>query len=132
MATMEQALTARLLGASTVTIIAGNRTYWGEVPQGVQRPHVTLNIISDPRPEHLKGYQATRSTRVQADCRADDAATAMALARAIIGAVEPAGMFHGHRFGRTKAEGPRALNEDVDGILVHRQSVDLIIWHVGD
>ena len=129
---MDEALTGRLLNDATVAALAGDRVHWGEQPQGGVMPSLTLNTISDVRPEHLKGYQGTRSTRVQADCRAPTHAQALALARAVIAAVEPAGTFYGHRFGRTSADGPRALNEDVNGNLVHRQSVDLIIWHVGD
>lgn len=127
-----EALRARLLADGAVAAIAGTKVAWEEQPQGVDLPHVTLLAVSDPRPEHLKGYQRTRSTRVQADCRAETFAQSLALAHAVIAAVEAPGIFHGHRFGRTKAEGPRSIVDDVEDHTVRRQSVDLISWHVGD
>jgi len=126
-----EALRARLLADSAVSAIVGTKVAWEEQPQGVEAPHVTLTTISDTRPEHLKGYQETRSTRVQADCRALTFAQALALAHAVIAAVEAPGTFFGHRFGRTKAEGPRSIVDDVEDHTVRRQSVDLISWHVG-
>ena len=132
MADMETALRARLIANDAVGALIGERIAWTEQPQGTPLPSVTLLNVSDPRPEHLKGYDAGRATRVQADCRAATFGAALSLARAVIAAVAQPGTFSGHVFGRSKAEGPRALNEDVNDTTIHRQSVDLIIWHVGD
>lgn len=137
MADLETALRARLKADAAFVAAGSNRIEWEEQPQDKPTspwplPHTTLTVISDIRPEHLKGYDAARPTRVQADCRATTAKAAKAMARALITALIPTGTINGHVFGRTKAEGPRPLNETVNGATVFRQSVDLIIWHVGD
>jgi hypothetical protein len=132
MADLETALRARLKADAAFVAAGSNRVEWEEQPQNAAYPHTTLSVVSDIRPEHLKGYDATRPTRVQADCRAVTSKAAKAMARALIAALSPTGTFNGHVFGRIKAEGPRPLNEIVNGATIYRQSVDLIIWHVGD
>ncbi len=126
MADMETALRARIAGGTAA------RVAWGGQAQGAPLPYITMFTVSDPRPAHLKGYETARTTRVQVDCDAPHFQEALALARAVIASVATPGIYSGHRFGFVKAEGPRALNEEVNGQMVHRQSVDLIIRHVGD
>jgi len=120
---------SRLIAAATS---AGSRIYWVERPQLSALPAVTLQTISDPRPQHLKGLDGARPTRVQVDCWAATYAVALALARACIGALQPPTILAGKKFGQATIEGQRDLGEDQNGTLIHRQSVDLIIWHVGD
>lgn len=137
MADMVAALRARLVGDSAVAAIvadyAGTRAIFVEDrPQDSGLPSVTLFVISDPRPQHLKGFDGARETRVQADCRAATAVTARALALAVIAAATLPGESLGVAFGRAGVEGPRPLNENVNGTVVYRQSVDLLVWHKGD
>lgn len=132
MADLETALRARAKADATFVAAGSSAVEWEEQAAGTPLPHTTLQIISDPRPQHLKGYDAARETRVQADCRAKTPKQAKAMARALIAAVAAPGIYSGHQFGRTAAEGPRALNERVNDATVFRQSVDLLIWHVGD
>lgn len=70
------ALRTRLVSASTS---AGTKVYWGIVPQGAAPPYVRLQTISDPRPEHLTGYDGARQTRVQADAFASTYGEARAI-----------------------------------------------------
>lgn len=129
MADFEQALLARLVADSGVAALAGSRLYWGIIPQGKARPYVRLQVISDPRPQHLKGYFGARQTRVRADCMADKYGDARALAAAVIAALAEPATQDGVHFGRTKAEGPRTDGEDTDSGFVHRASVDLLAEH---
>lgn len=123
------ALRARLIADAPVAAVT-TRIFWGIGPQGTTRPYVRLNTISDPRPEHLKGYQSARQTRVQADCFADTYAAARGLAEKIVSALDGATTQGTIRFGRIKAEGPRDLGEDVEGIgYIHRASLDLLVEH---
>ena len=127
MADMQTALRARLVAASTA---AGSRIYWGIVPQAAALPYMRLQTISDPRPEHLQGYQRARVTRVQVDCFAAKYSDARAMAEAVIAATATPGVTNGVHFGRIKAEGPRDLGEDVEGVgYVHRASLDLLAEH---
>jgi len=71
---------------------------------------------------------------VQLSCWAESPGAAKALAKASIAAVSmpvPAGI-EGVKFGRTRTEGPRPLNESVSGTLLFRRVVDLFVWHNGD
>lgn len=128
MADFATALRARLIADADVAAIT-TRIYWGIIPQNAALPYVRLNTISDPRPEHLQGYQSSRQTRVQADCFATSYGTARALAEEIIAAVAQPATAGGVQFGRVKAEGPRDLGEDTAAGYVFRASLDLLVEH---
>lgn len=129
MADFATALRTRLLAATPVSAIT-NRIYWGVVPQGKELPYIRLTTISDPLDEHLKGYTDTQRPRVQADCFASSYGTARDLAQKVIAALASPATVGGVAFNRIKAEGPRDLGEDVEGVgYIHRLSVDLLVEH---
>ena len=129
---LQSGLRARLLAAGPVAAAVGTRVSWVTRPQSTGVPAITLQTISDARPEHLKGLDSARETRVQLDCWAATYASALSLARACIAALSGPATISGKRFGNTRVDGQRDLGEDVNGTFLHRQSVDLLIWHVGD
>lgn len=130
MADLESALVARLLADAPLAALVGTRIHWNFVPQGKALPYIRLQVISDPRPQTLKDYDAARLTRVQVDCMADKSATATAMGMAVIAAVAGPDTVSGVIFGRAKAEGPRGGGEDVPGTgFVHRASLDLLVEH---
>ncbi|TCM39147.1 DUF3168 domain-containing protein [Novosphingobium sp. ST904] len=125
MADMQKALRARILGAGIVP-----RVIWGrKVPQGTALPYLQLFAVSDPRPGHLKGYNGGRTTRVQADCKAESYAEAKAMSDALVPLLAAPATVDGIKFGHTKAEGPQDLGEDTAAGFVHRMSLDLLVWH---
>lgn len=132
MADLETSLRARLKADAAFVAAGSANVEWEEQPPERPLPHTTLQVISDPRPQHLKGFDGARETRVQADCRAETPKIAKAMARALIAAVATPGTYFGHQYGRVGVEGPRALNEEANNSTVFRQSVDLLIRHVGD
>ncbi len=118
------------LRSRIVATVGHSRVYWTLVPQGAARPYVRMQTVSDDRPEHLEGYDTARRTRVQVDVFADKYSEARAASESIIAAVADPATVSGVKFGRTKAEGPRDLGEDVDGVgYVHRLSMDLLAEH---
>ncbi|MGE6693348.1 tail completion protein gp17 [Sphingobium limneticum] len=135
-----EGVTARLLRSDPVTAIAGQRLSWGLRPQGEPLPGLTLQVVSDPRPSHLKGPDGARYTRLQADCWGETAAQALALAKAVIETLQPPTTIDGKKFGAGRVDAQRDLGESVgsgnasqsSGTYIHRQSVDFIIRHVGD
>lgn len=132
MADVGTGIFAWLTNAEAVTADLGSRLYPGrKVPQNVQRPYGCYQVISDPRPQHLKGYDSTRVARVQIDIFADRYADAKRVAETIIAEVATPGTHGGVKFGRVKAEGPRDLGEDADteSGFVHRASIDLLAEH---
>jgi hypothetical protein len=129
----QSGLRARLIADSAVTAIAAARVSWVERPQKGAMPAVTLQVITDPRTQHMKGFDGARATGVQADCWAKTYLEALALARALIAAVKAPASISGKMFGNAQVTGQRDGGESVgDGSFIHRQSVDLTIWHVGD
>ncbi|GLT01804.1 hypothetical protein GCM10007897_32020 [Sphingobium jiangsuense] len=132
-------LLARLLADPAVSGIAGTRVHWLDRPQAEALPAISLQVISDPRPQHLKGFDGARDTTVQVDCWAASYGEALALARASIAALAPPATISGKRFGGTQVIGQRDLGETVGGVgsrsggtFIHRQSVDFLVRHIGD
>lgn len=129
MADFATALRGRLIAAPAVSAVT-TKIFWGIVPQNTPLPYVRMQVVSDPRPQHLQGYDGARVTRVQADGFAMTYGEARQLSEAIIAAVAAPATFGGVQFGRTSAEGPQDLGEDVPGIgYVHRMSLDLLTEH---
>lgn len=129
MADFATALRARLIANGAVAAVT-TRVHWGLVPQGAALPYIRLTVASDPRPEHLGGYQGARVTRVQCDCFAATYAVARDLAEKVIAALAAPATQGSIAFGRIKAEGPLDLGEDVEGVgYVHRASIDLLVEH---
>lgn len=129
MADFATALRSRLTGAAPVSAIAGTKVFWGIVPQATVLPYIRLSVASDPRPEHLKGYESARVTRIQCDCFAATYAVARDLAEKVIAAVAQPATVGAIKFGRTKAEGPIDLGEETPSGYVNRASVDLLAEH---
>ena len=130
MADFATALLARLIADGAVSAVVSTRIYWGVVPQGASLPYVRLHIISDPRPEHLKGYQSARRTRVQASCFAAKFGAAKQLGTKIVQATATPWSTAEGRFGRVKAEGPReGKGTDTPSGFTHHQIVDLLAEH---
>lgn len=123
------ALHSRLTAAGPVATAVGTRVYWVNRPQGSALPAIRLQTISDPRPEHLQGYDAARVTRVQADCFATTYGAARQLAEKVVTALAEPATVGGVIFGHIKAEGPRDLGEDTTSGFVHRASMDLLVEH---
>lgn len=125
---LEQAITARLLGAAPVTAIAGARVYWDERPQASALPALVLQVISDPRPQHLQGFNSLRATRVQVDALAATRASARALIEAAIAALVPEAIVGGITFNRGQVDGGGGRPGPGETQLVRRIIADLIIW----
>lgn len=126
-------LRARLLADSTVSGLVGTRVYWMQRPQNSGLPAIVLQTISDPRPDHLKGFDGARETRVQCDCWAEGYGAALALGRSAIAALKSPQTISEKRFGNARVDAMRDLSETAaGGETIHRQSVDFLIWHVGD
>lgn len=124
---LQPAMIARIL--ATPAIGVGTRVFWLRVPAGTPRPYLRLQIISDPRPEHLEGYDTARVTRVQADAIADLGSTGHAIWQALIEEFTAPRTIGGLRFGHSAAVGPRDLGEETPDGFVHMISGDLLIEH---
>lgn len=127
---MQGALRARLLAAVPVTALVGQRVTWMDRPQGSALPAVTLQTISDDRPQHMKGFQDYRATRVQVDVWAASYGSGRAVTEAVIAALAPeAANSSGVNFGRSFVEALRDLSERLGTQDIYRTSFDLIVHH---
>jgi hypothetical protein len=112
-----------------VTGLASGRVYFDERPQGGTLPAIVLVVVSDDRPQHLKGFELAPG-RVQVDAYAATSKEAWDLGEAALALIIPGGAFNGHNFGRADvAIGLRSLAERVGSTTIFRVSMDLIFHH---
>jgi hypothetical protein len=128
---MEEDLVARLLANTSLAALVGNRIVWIERPQGQALPSVTLQVISAGRDYHMKGASGLAGTRVQIDCWGASYASAKAVSRALIAAIEPSAQHGNTRFSAAFLEsGTDFPPEDIaGGTRVYRVKMDWIIWN---
>lgn len=126
---MQSELRTRLKNDATVSGIVGTRIDWVERPQAKALPAMTLQTISDPRPQHMGGDQATRQTLIQMDSWAESYKAARDLANAGIACLESGADVSSVRFLRSFVDGDRDLSERTDTQTIYRVSVDLRITH---
>lgn len=130
---MADFVTALLDRCEAAGTAAGDRFFLDVVPQNAAFPYVRLSVISDPREEHLKGYNGQRITRVQFDCMAKSVGEARAIGIDLVPLLSAPDSVGGVNFGHSKCEGPtsRAGAESPAGY-THRQRVEAMISHDGE
>lgn len=134
--TFESALLARLLGDEPISSATGGRVEFGRTFTAL--PAVSLQIIADPRPQHLKGFHSTRATDVQIDIWAKTVETGAPLREQIITLLVASAESEGVQFQRAMITNVRAGAEQqqsgpvpvqrVRGEL-HRTSIDITFTH---
>lgn len=135
-----QGVLTRLLQDAGVSAIVGQKVNWVNRPQKDALPAITLQVVSDPRPQNLKGDDGARWTRMQIDCWADTYLAAIGAAKAAIAVLAQPVTLNGKKFGNSIVQSQRDLGESFrSGVgegagqtFIHRRSVDLLIRHVGD
>lgn len=121
------ALHGRLAADAGVSAIVGTKIYPVAVGQKAEAPYIRYLIVSDPRPQHMKGYDGARQTLVQIDCYAAEYGVSRTLAQACVDALAGPAEHGGIRFGRGKAEGPRDFGEDTEKGFVYRAVLEVNI-----
>lgn len=132
--TMEEALTALLLGHAPLQALVGNRIHWLVQPRHASGfPYVNLTVVSDPRSYHMAGQSGLRKTRVQVDVWAESYSSARSVERVIADFVSGfRGAGSGVNFRGVFIGGARDLTDQTTGEerQVFRISVDLqLIWN---
>lgn len=126
---MAGALRARLLAAPAVIAQVGQRVYWVDRPQSSALPAITLQTVSELRPQHMGGFDGLSDVRVQVDIWAATYADTKAIAEDVIAALIPAHTANGIRFERSFLEMMRDLGERLETQFVHRTSIDFLIHY---
>ena len=128
---MEEDLVARLLANTALAGLVGTRITWIDRPQGDALPSVTLQIVTSGRSYNFKGPNGLCGTRVQVDCWGASYASAKAVSRAVIAAIEPPATQGITVFGASFLDNaPDFPPEDLaGGVTAYRVKMDWIIWH---
>lgn len=132
--TLEDAIQIRLLASDDLTARIADRVGWTRRLTGI--PAITLQVISDPRPQHFKGFQPTRPTLVQLDVWSADPREAAAIRGICIAALTPAQAVEDVRFQRAMvtsvrsgAEPDRGGDRQTYAGELHRESIDFSFLH---
>jgi hypothetical protein len=128
---MEEDLVARLLANAGLSALVGVQINWLDRPQAGALPAVTLQMISPGRDYTYAGALNTAATRVQGDSWGRSYLEAKQVSRALVAAIEPAGLQGGTRFGASFVDsGSDFPPEDMPGgTKVYRVTTDFIIWN---
>lgn len=128
------ALIARLVDDAAVTAIVGERIYWLVRPQGQtdDLPALVLQLVSETRTQHLKGFDDMFEARLQVAAMALRYSVSRQLAEAATAALidvaevtDPAG--DDVLFWRASVDGPRDLGNQEETRFVHRAVVDILV-----
>lgn len=118
-------LRARLLNQTA----AAGRIDWDARPQTGALPAVTLELVSDPRDQHMGGNQATRQPRVRAHCWAATAKAAHELAEDVAATLEPSAVQGDTRFLRSFVTIYGEVPTDAETGQIHHVVADIDLTH---
>jgi len=106
--TLEAALDARVAGIPAL-IDRFASVGWSLRLTGL--PALVFQIVADPRPQHMKGFQRTRPTQVQADVYAETATEAAELRELCIAHLVPPARVGAVSFARASVDNVRPGSE---------------------
>lgn len=135
----QAALRARLIAAGPVAALVATYTpnggsptkaiFWVDRPQLSDLPAITLQIITEARPQHMLGFVGLDASMVQMDIWGTSYAQVQQLKEAAIAAVIQENTANSVRFARAFVDSIRDLGERVETQFIHRSSVDLIFHY---
>ena len=123
------AMRARLLAAGPVTALVGQRVTWIDRPQASALPAITLQVVSELRPQHMAGFDGLRDVTVQIDIWGNSYVETKSIMEAVIAALTPAQTGNGINFARSFIDSIRDLGEQVETQFIHRTSIDLRVHY---
>jgi len=133
----EVALAKRLLDAPAAKEKVETRVDWDR-RWGRSLPAYTLNIASDVRLQHMKGFQRVRQTRVVVECWGATKVDAIALRGIAIAVLTPSALLDGVRFQRAQVplvrpgfDGDGTASDEQPQGETYREIIDFIFTHNG-
>lgn len=123
------ALRARLIAAAPVAALVGDRIYWVDRPQASSLPAITLQTITEDRPQTMAGFDGLDRSLVQMDVWGASYAQVQQAKEAAIAAVMGENTANSIRFARAFIDTIRDLGERLETQFIHRASIDLIFHH---
>lgn len=132
----ESGLEARLRANPVILQQTAGRIGWSKRFPAL--PGISLQKVSDARPQHMKGPQPVRPTGVQIDIWASTPAAAAQLRELVIGSISGSALVDGVQFQRGLISNVRAGPERQQGPATQRigaeiynESIDVTLWHNG-
>ncbi len=128
---IEEALVTRLTGASAISAIAGDRVSWFWFQRGDTGGRIALTKVSPGESWTHDGPDGLPHPRVQIDCRADDADSALALSKAVIAEMHEAADVGTVRFHPAALQREQMIDEGEleGGTRSFRVSLDFLFYH---
>ncbi len=123
------AVRARLIANAGVIVLVAQRVYWSERPQNSPLPSISMELVSQQRPQDMAGFVGIDSSIVQVDCWATSSLSAYQIGEAVIAALIPAVTSDGVRFERAFVDSIRSFGERTETQFIHRKLIDLIFHH---
>ena len=127
---MEEALRDYLLTNSALVTLIGSKIRWGVSSPDDAGSRIVLTTISRQPVYHTTGQSDLADARVQVDCYAEKALTALQIARAVKAAI-PKSQFTagGVTFSITQISERQSYEDPTASHRVHRVSIDFRVWH---
>lgn len=125
----ELGLVARLTADPDVAEMVGANVEWDDLAPDAPLPAITLQTITDARPDTHDGFDEFRPTRVQLNALARTKAEAVAVRDAAIAALIGPAYAEGAEFLRSFVDGGGSDAERLPTGRICRERTDLIIWH---
>lgn len=127
-----EAIIARLEADAAVTAIVDDRIYWIVRPQDDALPCLVLQVISEERTQHLKGFDDMFEARVQVAAQSERYSESRKLAEAAVAALIDIAEVDDATgdnviFWRGAVDGPRDLGSQEETRFVHRAVMDLAL-----
>lgn len=127
---MEEALSDYLLMNTTLVALVGAKVRWAVSSPDDAGSRVVLTTISNQPVYHTSGQSDLADARVQVDCYAERALTALTIARAVKAAIPKAQFTAGGvTFSITQVSERQSYEDPTPSHRVHRVSIDFRVWH---
>lgn len=127
---MEEALRDYLLTKTALVALVGQKIRWVVSSQSDAGSRIVLAKVSSVPLYHTSGQSDLADSRVQVDCYAETALTALSIARAVKAAIPKAPFTAGGiDFSLFQLSERQSYEDPTPSHRVHRVSIDFQVWH---
>lgn len=127
---MEEALRDYLLTKTALVALVGQKIRWVVSSQSDAGSRIVLAKVSSVPAYHAAGQSDLADSRVQVDCYAETALTALSIARAVKAAIPKAPFTAGGiDFSLFQLSERQSYEDPTPSHRVHRVSIDFQVWH---
>jgi hypothetical protein len=127
---MEEALRDYLLTKTALVALVGQKIRWVVSSQSDAGSRIVLAKVSSIPAYHAAGQSDLADSRVQVDCYAETALTALSIARAVKAAIPKAPFTAGGiDFSLFQLSERQSYEDPTPSHRVHRVSIDFQVWH---